>query len=144
MTIPVVDADVKALIDTNRDTTPFITTATLLVTEDLASQAFSDQRYFEITKYLAAHFCCITEELGGLTYSRMGDAIEKYRDPPTKNDFGLGTTRFGKMAMSLDSSGTLAALTANDGLKARLSVIKYPRVWPSTADLGWGDFGLGW
>lgn len=122
------DADVKALIDTNRDTSPFIAVANTVVTENLATSGLSDQTKSNILLYLAAHFTCITEEMGGLQESRIGGLAgtsERYRTQDPKA-VGFATTRFGQTALSLDSSGTLAAIGANNGLKALFSVIKYP------------------
>lgn len=128
MTVTVLDKDVKVLIETNDDTTPFIEVANIVVTEDLADKGLSDDRLMFITRYLAAHFVCISEELGGLQEARIGGlagTYERYRtqDPTAK---GYATTRFGQVAQMLDSSGTLAASGANDGLKALFRVIKYP------------------
>lgn len=124
----VIQSDVKNLIDTDVDVTPFIEVAQLVVDEDLASSGLSADRLEAITRYLAAHFTCITVETGGLQEARIGGlagTYERYRstDPKAK---GYAVTRFGQVAISLDSSGILASKTANDGLKALFSVIKYP------------------
>lgn len=104
----VTDSEVKAIIDTERDTTPFITTASLIVTEQLADQTLSDDRKKQIELYLAAHFCAITEERGALARQRMGDASEEYK---IDAGYGLALTRYGQQAIQLDTSGTLRALT---------------------------------
>jgi hypothetical protein len=122
------DADVKKLIDTNRDTSPFIAVASTVITENLATSGLSDAAKSNIFLYLAAHFVCITEEIGGLQESRIGGLAgtsERYRTQDPKA-VGFATTRFGMTALSLDTSGTLAAMGANNGLKALFSVIKYP------------------
>jgi len=116
------DSDVKALIDTNRDTAPFITTAQLIYDEFLATKGYSDERQFEIVKYLAAHFACVTEERGGLKESAQGNARETYKAPGDQQN-GLQSTRFGQMSLMLDSTGTLASITANNSLKAKFAVI---------------------
>jgi hypothetical protein len=115
----VTDAEVKAVIDTTRDTTPFIDTADLLVTEDLANSGLSDARKKQIELYLAAHFVALTEERGNLTEHTVGDATEKY-----SMDLGSGLmlTRYGQQAANLDTSGTLKAL-ASKGLVAQFRVI---------------------
>lgn len=116
------DAQVKAIIDTKRDTTPFITTAQLLVTEELAGSGLSSDRLDQIVLYLAAHFVCITEESGGLKRSKLGDGDDTFNSPNSKSQ-GLAFTRYGQQALLLDKSGSLAALSANGGLKARFTVI---------------------
>jgi hypothetical protein len=104
------DADIKAIIDTQRDTTPFIATADLIVTEDLANAGLSQARLTQIELYLAAHFVCITEERGGVAAEKLGDASERYNAPATGKDIGgLATTRYGQQALALDTSGILKA-----------------------------------
>jgi len=119
----VTDEQVKAIITTTRDTEPFIATAQLLVTEELSSSGHSASRLDQIVLYLAAHFVCITEELGGLKRSRLGEADDTYRQP-ADNETGLSATRYGQQALILDSSGKLASIAAGRGLKARFSVIE--------------------
>jgi hypothetical protein len=118
----ITDAQVKAIIDTTRDTSPFIETATLLVQEELVGRGLSTPRLDQITLYLAAHFVCVTEELGGLKRSKLGEADESYRTPNDK-ELGLTSTRYGQQALILDSSGKLAALSTGGGLKARFEVM---------------------
>lgn len=123
----VTDADVKALVDTQRDTTPFIATANLIASENLATAGYSDARLYEITKYLAAHFTTVTEENGGVTLSRIGEAVEKYNDLSPGDKFGFKATRFGLMAISLDTSGILQSMSVSSGLSAQFSMIAYPK-----------------
>lgn len=124
----VTDSQVKAIIDTDRDTTSFITTAQLVYDEEVAtaaseqSRTVSADRQDQIVLYLAAHFVCITEERGGLRRSKMGDSDESYK-APGNNDVGLASTRYGQMAMMLDPTSTLSSLSAGAKLKARFSVI---------------------
>lgn len=120
----VTDDQVKAIIDTARDTSPFIQNAELLVDEELADKGLSDDRLDLITLYLAAHFVCITEERGGIRRSKLGDADESYVTPDGSKKEGLFITRYGQQAMMLDKSGTLANQSANGGLKARFTVIE--------------------
>lgn len=104
----VTDAEVKAVIDTARDTTPFISTADLIITEDLANAGLSTNRLTQIELYLAAHFVCITEERGGIKTEKVGDVSESYQPVAQGKDIGgLATTRYGQQALALDVSGTL-------------------------------------
>lgn len=107
MTALVTDAEVKALIDTDRDTTPFIDTADLIVSEQLSGKGLTDARLKQIELYLAAHFAAITEERGALKSTKMGDSSDTYDN---QAGFGLKLTRYGQQAISLDTSGTLSAL----------------------------------
>lgn len=118
----VTDAEVKSLIDTQRDTSPFIDTASLVVTESIAPKGLSDDRLRQIELYLAAHFTTLAEERGGLAMSRTGDSEERY----AVGDLGRGfnMTRFGQQALALDSSGALASLSTSAGkLKALFKVV---------------------
>ncbi len=108
----VTDSEVKTVIDTSRDTTPFITVADLLVTEELSDKGLSDARLKQIELYLAAHFTAITTEKGGLVYQKMGDSEEQY-DFKSGTGYGLNLTRFGQQAMQLDTSGTLRGLISS-------------------------------
>ncbi|TXH42042.1 MAG: hypothetical protein E6Q97_36495 [Desulfurellales bacterium] len=122
MAMAISDSDVKAIIDTERDTSPFITTAQLIVDEDLIGNSMSTERLDQIVLYLAAHFVCVTEERGGVTRSRLGDADESYRGIDSTAQ-GLSSTRYGQQAMILDSTGLLAAKSTNGGLKAIFEVV---------------------
>ncbi len=116
-------AEVKVLIDTDRDPIPFIDIATLMVDEDLATltPVMSDDRLLQIELYLAGHFLAITEERGGLAGSETGESKETYF---VKSDQGLNLTRFGQQAILLDTTGTLAAIAkSGSAKKARFTVI---------------------
>jgi hypothetical protein len=115
----VTDAEVKAVVDTQRDTTPFIATAHLLITEDLAASGLSTARLTQIELYLAAHFVALTEERGNLSEHTVGDATEKYS---MKLGSGLSLTRYGQQAVNLDTSGKLRTL-ANEGQSAQFRVV---------------------
>lgn len=116
--------DLKHIIDTDMDDSAlqsFIEDANLVVTEVLGPTPLSDARKDLITKYLAAHYVTITSENGGLKRSKLGEADESY--VVNVGDYGFGTTRFGLQAMALDSTGSLAGMTANKGLKAQFRVV---------------------
>ena len=101
------DAEVKQVVVTSRDTTPFIATADLLITEDLATSGLSSSRLKQIELYLAAHFVALTEERGNLTSHKVGDSSETYE---MEIGSGLMLTRYGQQAVQLDTSGVLKAL----------------------------------
>lgn len=119
---------VKAIIETTiTDTTPFIAIAQNLATEELVGEGLSAERLDNIVLYLSAHFVCLTSEGGGLKRSRLGESDESYKTPGDK-DTGLASTRFGQTALMLDTSGKLAAMSANKGLKALFTVVGDPTI----------------
>lgn len=122
----VVDSDVKAVIDTARDTTPQITAATALADALIPSSSwsYSSELRDQIITFLAAHFVCLVEENGGLRRTKLGEADDTFRVPGDK-DTGLAFTRFGQQAMILDITGKLAAASTNKGLKAKFELVTY-------------------
>lgn len=122
----VTDADVKRVIDTIRDTSSQIVTATALADAILptSSWAHGSGLRDEIIKYLAAHFVALVEENGGLRRSKLGDSDDSFKTPGDK-DTGLAFTRYGQQAMLLDVTGKLAAVSSNKGMKARFEVVTY-------------------
>lgn len=118
--MPVTDAQVKEIVDTQRDTTPFIHTAQVLVDEELGGEGLSSDRLEKITLYLAAHFVTLTEEKGGIVRSREGEAEEQYKAPSGE---GLTSTRFGQAVAMLDTSGIIIALDRSRALRAQFEVV---------------------
>ena len=103
----VTDNEVKAIVDTERDTTPFITIAHLVVSEQLSGKSLSTERLTQIELYLAAHYTAITEERGSLKSIKMGESTDTF---DTQSGQGLKLTRYGQQAISLDTSGTLKSM----------------------------------
>ena len=100
---------VKEVVPTNLTddvvTSNFIDTANVYVDTHLVPAAgHSDHILEKIELYLAAHFVALTEEQGGLTRKKIGDADESYANV---FEGGLKSTRFGLQALALDSSGIL-------------------------------------
>jgi hypothetical protein len=135
--MPVTPGDVSAIIDTERDVTPFLETANVVVGSILASSGLAQNVLDQITKYIAAHFVWLTES-NSLVQKEVGGTREVYRTFSDKST-GFQTSRFGQMALTLDTTGTLAAKTANNGMKALFSVIPQhgnpPAWWP-----GWTEW----
>ncbi len=103
----VTQTEVKEIIDTDlTDLTAFIAAAHIIVTEDLASAGFSNERKTEIERWLAAHFVSMKEDSGRLTGKETGDSQYNFGGELGK---GLQFTRYGQQVLLLDSSGTLAA-----------------------------------
>lgn len=119
-----VDADVKVYIDTARDTTPFINNANLVVNEELVGKGLSDDRLKLIETLLAAHFCCLVEEKGGLQRTETGQSTDSYQRRDLKGNEGLASTRYGEQAIAMDSSGTLSSLSIGaKNLRAQFTVM---------------------
>ncbi len=123
MTYRVTDKEVQEVVETSRDTKPFIETANLIVTEHLVSAApaapLSTGMLKAIELYLAAHFTALTEERGSLIRSGVGEAAETLSDIYGE---GFKSTRYGQQALALDTTGVLAALS-NQKLKAQFRVV---------------------
>lgn len=120
--MPIIDSDVKAIIDTKRDCIPFISTAQLIVNEVLASSVLSVARKDKIVLYIAAHLVYISESQG-LVSAEKGDMKEEYIPRMYGNSqiLSLATTPYGKTALLLDTSGKLAAMSTS-GLRAFFTV----------------------
>lgn len=113
----VTDCEVKEILNTEVDTTPFITTANLIVTEELGTSTLSDARLKQIELYLAAHFATLRDPQ--VKSEKVGDASVTYAvDSKGK---GLETTAYGQTALALDTTGTLMNI---DKPKAELKCIK--------------------
>jgi hypothetical protein len=106
------DAQVKTVVDTAIDTTPLISIATTIVTDVLGDEGFDTAKTDNIILFLSAHLVVLRDEVGGLRRSRLGEADESYRTPGDKSE-GFASTRYGQMAMMLDTSGKLAAMNSS-------------------------------
>ncbi len=121
MTSRVTADEVGELIDTDRTLDSFIITASLIVTEELASAGHSNARLTQIELYLAAHFVALAEERGGLQRWQVGDSAELIANVYDK---GFQMTRYGQQAMALDTSGALSAMSSTSKhLSALLTVV---------------------
>ncbi len=124
MTARVSAGAVKTIVRTDISdadvTAHFIDTANLYVDTHLVPGAGHSDRVLEkIELYLSAHFVALTEEQGGITRSKLGDADESFANV---YEGGLKSTRFGLQALSLDTSGILTAV-AQTSLKAEFRVV---------------------
>ena len=85
------------------DLTPFLDTAVAL-TDSVIGTALADPLLEQVQKYLTAHFVGITDPR--LQTAQVKSLLETYQ---VKLSLGLGVTHFGQVAMTLDTSGKLAA-----------------------------------
>ncbi len=109
----VTELEVQAIVDTERDPTPFIDVASLIVDENLLGKGLTVARLVQIELYLAAHFTTVTEERGSLVSSGGGDAKDTYFTRELGK--GLAMTRYGQQALALDTSGTLSGINSLSG-----------------------------
>jgi hypothetical protein len=127
--------DIKAVYPPARDRTaeeiqPFLDTALMVVNEQLRPNcSMTADRYDKITVYLTAHFMSISDSAGtgsnaggALRRSKLGEADESY-DNPTQEAYGYNFTRWGQMAIALDTCGILIGSTTNRGLRAEFRVV---------------------
>lgn len=106
MAARVTDAEVKQILDTDIDTTPFIIAAHRVVEDnELGSFDVASATLKSIEQFLAAHFACAMEQQ--TKSETTGKASATYQ-----GEFGmrLDSTHYGQTAMTLDSSGILANL----------------------------------
>ncbi len=79
----VTDTEVKEIIDTELDTTPFIDIATLLVDDQLLSKGLSTSLLTKLELLLAAHFTAMRERQ--LKSEEFGDAKDDFLGEEGKN-----------------------------------------------------------
>lgn len=96
-----------------------VDTAHLYVEEHLLTAGHSASILKKIEQFLAAHVLCLIEERGGLKGAKLGDSSEFLSDVYSD---GFRSTRFGQLAIALDTSGTLVRLGAPT-LKSEFRVV---------------------
>lgn len=111
--------------------TAALETAQLIADEQLTASTtckMSPERIGKITVYLAAHFLDATANAavglpaGGLRRSKLGEADESYATPEASMT-GFQSSKWGQLALALDTCGILNASIANNGLKAQFRVV---------------------
>ena len=118
------DALVQEIISLNvlTDTSPFIATASLLVTQHLSSSGYSAELLAEIEKYLAAHLTALHPDERQLKEQKIGEATDKFTGTFGE---GLDSTQFGQTLKLLDYNG---GLTSVGGPKVFMDTINIPYV----------------
>lgn len=96
-----------------------VDTANIYIDAHLLGAGHTEAILEKIELFLAAHYTALIEERGSLKGSKISDASEFLSDVYTA---GFASTRFGQMAIGLDTSGTLVRLGATT-LKAEFRVI---------------------
>lgn len=103
-------AEVQEIMDTElteAQITPYVSSANVFVTDALSSKSLGDDLLEEIERWVAAHMIAVTRERMALKEEAGGAKVEYtgvYGD-------GLNSTSYGQMAVALDTSGTLAAMS---------------------------------
>ena len=106
----VTEDDVQKILgsESGVDLQLFIDVASRMVDEVFSGSSLSPSRLGDIELYLAAHLGALTEEGGGVTLQRTGQSSVQYSQLRGDN---LKLTRFGQMALALDTTGALASST---------------------------------
>jgi hypothetical protein len=110
MTPPLVtDSDVRAIYySTEPSMDPYITTAHLIVDEQLSTSGYSEDRLTQIELWLSAHFAAASNNDELVTQDRAGTSSTSYAaNPSVASSTGYGTTRYGRQALALDTKGIL-------------------------------------
>jgi len=115
------EVDVRAAMGepSSTDCSLAIQVASQMVAENLASSALSLATRRNIEMYLAAHIQLLAVENGPLAKKMISEVTEGYHDVYGP---GLMSTRFGQMAILLDTTGTLAK-QAQQAAKPRLPAL---------------------
>ena len=108
MGIRVTEHQVQLVVDipSGEDVQLFIDIASRLVDELLSTSSLTSKRLADIELYLAAHLVVLTTEGGGVTMQRTGASSVQYSQLQGDD---LKLTRFGQMALALDTTGKLAS-----------------------------------
>ena len=102
------EAAVKAIIDTIltiAEVTPFLNTANIIVTDNLAGSSLSAEMLEEIEKWLAAHLVAIRDQRA--KSERVEEWSVTYHG---QTGTGLEFTAYGQQVLLLDTTGIMASL----------------------------------
>lgn len=116
----VTPAEVAEIIeyDTTKITsiTAFITVADLMIDNTIDTTLLDTATLKEISRWLSAHFLSMRQrEMSSQSIEGTSDSYS------TKVDFGLKLTRYGQMAIALDTTGALEG--ASSGKKASFDLL---------------------
>ncbi len=103
----VTEDDVQKILgsESGVDLQLFIDVASRWVDDVLSGSSLTADRLGDIELYLAAHLGALTEEGGGVTLQRTGQSSVQY----AQLGEGLESTRFGRVALTLDKTGKLTS-----------------------------------
>lgn len=113
----VTGADVLQIMDddtaiTDDQMKPFITGANLLVTDRLGGEGLASDLLKEIERWTAAHFASMAKEPQAESEGAAGASVTFM----SKGGDGLKASRYGQMALALDSTGKLGQVGKRRGM----------------------------
>jgi len=118
-------ADVRAILDdtalTGNQITVYITSANVFVTDALTGKGLSDDVLKEIERWMTAHMITVTRERMAKEEG-AGGAYIKYAG---EWGAGLASSSYGQMAINLDTSNTLLALSEGKRTATSRAVVSF-------------------
>lgn len=110
MALRATEALVAAIIEVDEDIglSPFIIAANALVEDIAVDSGHTEERLTLIETWLAAHFYAMRDPSTIPTSERAGPVSASYQSAVA---LYLASSRYGQMALTLDSSGLLAAMS---------------------------------
>ena len=112
----VTDLDVKAILDTEVNTQPFITAASLLVDHHLLSAGLSAALLKEIERWLAAHFTAVRDP----RFTQIKTEQDAFVYSHGKMGQGLMSTMYGQQVIAMDPTGLLVQATTKQPASFRV------------------------
>ena len=119
------DAAVRKLFPQDSSTavaTHYVEDANILVTELLGTSTLSAERLEIIERYIAAHLFVLGQQEGGIFEEKMGESTVKTGSTFTLGQ-GLKLTRWGQMALALDTTGALSQIEGGKKKTALFRVV---------------------
>jgi hypothetical protein len=101
----VTDGDVKTILDTTIDTTPFIQTATVLIDQYLVPAGLQEPLLTQIELWWSAHLACARDPR---LLAARADSVDAKLQRSTGT--GLDGTEYGAVVKALDPTGILNEL----------------------------------
>jgi hypothetical protein len=103
----VTDAQVKAILPTSVDTSPYIKTANTILETQLAGQEVAEAVLIELELWLTAHLVALRGSGQARRTSYAGATIEYDTGTGGHTGLGLDATRYGQTVKMLDPTGIL-------------------------------------
>ncbi|KKN45613.1 hypothetical protein LCGC14_0681230 [marine sediment metagenome] len=114
----ILEEELQEILPSPTDLSPYIELGNRFVTETLGSvTSLTVAQLKDIELFVSAHFAAMTVERGTPRFEQVGDSRVSWE---VKAGDGLKSTRFGKMALLLDSSKTLAKLSVESVAEFRV------------------------
>lgn len=104
----VTDTEVKTILETSIDTTPFITTANIIVTDRLSGEGLDADLLAQIELYLSAHLATFRDPR--IKTEQIGAQQARAEYQMIAIGTGLDSTSYGQMVKMLDTTGIMATI----------------------------------